>query len=310
MMNSITNKLTFTVSVSIEAHAIAQEYSEGISNAVKRQQVYLNNLAVYAVEYYLRCMGFDTDWLCSDSRDRLVIQLMNVADLEVKNLGKIECRPVLSKAEVCEIPPEVWEERIGYVAVQISSNLQEATILGFTTQPQAEIPLIQLQSLEDFLLYLSELEVAKSPQHQDSSKLVKIGQWLDGFVDAGWETIENLLNPQQLGLAFKSAVSMTRGQKIDLGMHIEQISIALVVKIAAGSEGEVDILTQVYPLGNHVLPQGVKLNISDELGENVLEVISRDEDNWIQLEFTAELGEKFQITVAYGESQQSKLFAV
>lgn len=310
MMNSITDKLTFTVALSIEAHSIAQEYSEGISNALKRKQVYLNNLAVYAVEYYLRCMGFDTDWLCSDSRDRLVIQLMNVADLEVKNLGKIECRPVLSTAEVCEIPPEVWEERIGYVAVQISSNLQDATILGFTTQPQAEIPLNQLQSLEDFLLYLSELELANSPQHQDSSSLVKIGQWLDGFVDAGWETIEHLLNPQQLGLAFKSAVSMTRGQKIDLGMHFEQISVALVVKIAAGSQGEVDILTQVYPVGNHVLLQGVKLNISDESGENVLEVISRDEDNWIQLEFTAELGEKFQITVAYGESQQSKLFAV
>jgi hypothetical protein len=310
MMNSITDKLTFTVALSIEAHGIAQEYSEGISNALKRQQVYLNNLAVYAVEYYLRCMGFDTDWLCSDSRHRLVIQLMNVADLEVKNLGKIECRPVLSTAEVCEIPAEVWEERIGFVAVQLTSNLQEAKILGFTTQPQAEIPLSQLQSLEDFLLYLSELEVAKSPQHQDSSSLVKIGQWLDGFVDAGWETIEHLLNPQQLGLAFKSAVSMTRGQKIDLGVQFEQISIALVVKIAAGSEGEVDILTQVYPVGNHVLPQGVKLNITDELGENVLEVISRDEDNWIQLEFTAELGEKFQITVAYGDSQQSKLFVV
>lgn len=310
MMNSITDKLTFSVALSIEAHAIAQEYCEGISNTLKRQQVYLNNLAVYAVDYYLRCMGFDTDWLCSDSRDRLVIQLMNVADLEVKNIGRIECRSVVSQAEICEIPPEVWQERIGYVAVQISSNLQEAIILGFTTQPQAEVPLNQLQSLEDFLLYLSELEVAKSPQHEDSFNLVKIGQWLDGFVDAGWETIEHLLNPQQLGLAFKSAVSMTRGQKIDLGMHLEQISLALVVKIAAGSQGEVDILTQVYPVGNHVLPQGVKLNINNELGEDVLEVISRDEDNWIQLEFTAELGEKFQITVAYGESQQSKIFAV
>lgn len=309
-MNSITDQLSFSVALSIEAHAIAQEYSKDIANSIKRQQVYLNTLAVYAVDNYLQCMGFETDWLSSDSRNHLAIKLMNVADLEVKNLGKLECRPILPKAEVCEIPPEVWSDRLGYVAVQFNSELKEATILGFTTEAKAEVPLNQLQSLEDFLLYLSELEVAKSQQQENSSSLVKIGQWLDGFVDAGWQTIEHLLNPQQLGLAFKSAVSMTRGQKIDLGMQLEQISVALVVKIAAGSDGEVNILTQVYPVGNHVLPQGVKLNIHDESGESVLEVISRDEDNWIQLEFSAELGEKFQIILTHGDSEQTRVFEV
>lgn len=310
MMNSITEQLTFSVSLSIEAHAIAQEYSKGISNTVKRQQVYLNTLAVYAVDNYLQCMGFETDWPSSDSRNHLAIKLMDVADLKVKNLGKLECRPVLPKAEVCEIPPEVWSERVGYVAVQFNSSLKEATILGFTTQAKAEVILSQLQSLEDFLLYLSELEIAKSPQQEDSSSLVKIGQWLDGFVDAGWQSIEHLLNPQQLGLAFKSTVSMTRCQKIDLGVQLDKISVALVVKIAALSEGEVDILTQVHPIGHHTLPEGVNLTISDQSGKNVLEVTSRNEDNWVQLEFSAELGEKFKIMVAYGEAQQTREFEV
>ncbi|MBD2302454.1 DUF1822 family protein [Nostoc sp. FACHB-190] len=309
-MNSITDQLTFSVTLSTKAHTIAQEYSQGIANPEKRQHIYLNTLAVYAVEYYLECMGFETDWQGSDSCDRLTIQLMNVADLEVKTLGKLECRPVLPNTEICEIPPEVWQDRIGYVAVQFNTELTEATILGFTSQAQAEISLNQLQSLEDFLLYLSELEIAKYPQHKESSNLVKIGQWLDGFVDASWQTIEHLLNPQQLGLSFKNAVTITRGQKIDLGMQLDQISVALVVKLAAASEGEVDILTQVYPVGNYVLPQGVKLNIHDESGENILEVISRKEDNWIQLEFSAELGEKFQIIVTYGDSQQTRLFEV
>jgi hypothetical protein len=309
-MKSITEQLTFSVTLSTKAHAIAQEYSQGITKPEKRQQIYLNTLAVYAVDNYLQCMGFETDWHGSDSRDSLTIQLMNVADLEVKNLGKLECRSVLPKVEVCEIPPEVWQDRIGYVAVQFTADLKEAKIIGFTPQPQAEIPLNQLQSLEDFLLYLSKLEIVQSSQHEDSSSLVKIGQWLDGFVDAGWQTIEHLLNPQQLGLAFMSAVSITRGQKIDLGMQLEQISVALVVKIAAGSDGEVNILTQVYPVRNHVLPQGVKLNIHDESGESVLEVISREEDNWIQLEFSAELGEKFQIIVTHGDSQQTRVFEV
>jgi len=308
-MNSITDKLTFGVPLSIEAHTIAQECSRGIPNNLKRQQVYLNTLAVYAVDNYLQCMGFETDWKASDSHNNLAIKLMNVADLEVKSIGKLECRPVLPKAEVCEIPPEVWEDRVGYVAVLLDPALKEATILGFTMQAAAEVSLNQLQSLSDFLLYLSELEVVKSLQKEDSSSLVKIGHWLDGVVDAGWQTIDHLLNPQQLGLAFRNAVSMTRGQKIDLGV-LDKISVALVVKIASESEGEVDILTQVYPVGQNVLPEGVKLSISDESGEALLDVTSRDEDNWIQLEFSAELGEKFQIVVAYGDSSQTGEFEV
>ncbi len=308
-MNSIIDKLTFGVPLSIEAHTIAQECSQGIPNNLKRQQVYLNTLAVYAVDKYLQCMGFETDWKASDSRNNLAIKLMNVADLEVKSIGKLECRPVLPKAEVCEIPPEVWEDRVGYVAVQLDPALKEATILGFTLQAAAEVSLNQLQSLSDFLLYLSELEVVKSPQQEDSSRLVKIGHWLDGVVDAGWQTIDHLLNPQQLGLAFKNAVSMTRGQKIDLG-GLDNISVALVVKIASESEGEVEILTQLYPVGQNVLPEGVKLSISDESEEALLDVTSRDEDNWIQLEFSAEVGEKFQIVVGYGDSQEIREFEV
>ena len=307
-MNSITDQVTFTVPLSFEAHSVAQKCRQGISNPLKAKQVYLNTLAVYAVDYYLRFMGFNTDWNKTKRRNHLAIKLMDVADLEVKNIGRLECRPVLPEAEVCEIPPEVWEDRIGYVAVQLNSSLKEANILGFTRQAAVEVSLNQLQSLSDFLLYLSELEV--DPHPQESSTLVKLGQWLEGIVDAGWQTIDEILNPQQLGLAFMSGITMTRGQKIDLGMQLDKISVALVVKITSEIEAEVDILIQVHPMGQIILPQGVKLIISDKSGETVLEVISREEDNWIQQEFSAELGEKFRITVAYGESEVTKEFEV
>ena len=309
-MNSIADNLTFSVPLSGEAHAIAQEYRQGIDNPQKARQVYLNGLAVYAVDYYLQCMGFTTDWEGSDSHNTLAVKLMDVADLEIQNIGRIECHPVLPEAEFLEIPAEVWQDRIGYVAVQFNASLQEANILGFTKQAALEVPLNQLQSLSDFLIYLSEMEEVVSLQSEESSKLVKIGHWLDGFVDAGWQRIEELLYPQQLGLAFKSAVSMTRGQKIDLGMQLEKISVALVVKIYAVDDGEVDILTQLYPMGGMVLPEGVKLFVNDGSGEMILAATSRKDDNWIQLEFSAQLGEKFQIIVAYGESQQVKEFEV
>ncbi|BAZ13211.1 hypothetical protein NIES4071_50500 [Calothrix sp. NIES-4071] len=304
-----TEQLSFSLPLSFKAHAIAQELCQGISNPEKAEQVYLNSLAVFAVDNYLRCMGFDTNWEKSDSRDKLAIQLMDVADLEIKTIGKLECRPVLLGVEQLEIPPEVWESRIGYVAVQLDDSLREANILGFVYEAAPSIALHQLQSLEDFLLHLSKLEQVISPQHEPS-KIIKIGQWLEGCVDAGWEKIDELLKPQQLGLAFKNEVSMTRGQKVDLGMQIDKLSLALVVKVTSDKTEELGILTQVHPFGKTSLPEGVKLIVSDEFGETVLEAVSREEDNWIQSEFSADLGEKFQIKVVYGDSEVSKEFEV
>jgi hypothetical protein len=307
-MNCTTDALSFVVSLSFEAHSIAQEYSKGIPKE-KVQQVYLNSLAVYAVDNYLRCMGFNPNWENSYSRNNLAIKLMNVADLEVKNIGKLECRPVLVDQEKIEIPAEVSSDRIGYIVIQFDSSLETAKILGFTRNYAAEISLNQLQSLEDFLMYLTECEVVKSHQTETKLVTVKIGEWIDGVVDAAWEKLDRLLTPQQLGVAFKSEISITRGQKIDLGIQLDRISLALVLKVTPEqNSNEVSILTQLHPFQGITLPEGVKLIISDELGEVVLEQESREDDNWIQSAFDVELGEKFRVGVSYKENSVVREF--
>lgn len=153
-----TESKTFPVLLSLEAHAIAQDSCRGLSNRRQAKQIYLNNLAVYAVEAYLHCMGLETDWKSSDSRNPLLFKFMDVADLDVKNLGKLECRLVLPEADILQIPPEVWKDRIGYVVVQLERSLREATLLGFTRTAAAEVPLHQLQSLDDLLVYLHQIQ--------------------------------------------------------------------------------------------------------------------------------------------------------
>ncbi|MEL7246266.1 MAG: DUF1822 family protein [Cyanobacteria bacterium J06573_2] len=304
-MNSTTQKLSFTVNLSFEAHSIAQELVSEISNKTKRQQIYLNSLAVFAVNHYLLCMGFETDYLEGDSRNPVAVQLMNVADLIVKYIGKLECIPILAETEVVEISPEVWEDRVGYIFVELNDSLKEAKIIGFTPKAAAEVNLDKIDSLEDFLVYLTELEEVET-----TSDVINFRQWLDGVIDTSWHKLDELLKPQQLGLAFKNEVSITRGQKIDLGMHLDKISVALVMKIMSENESEeVDILTQVYPMGEMALPEGIKLIVGDERGVG-LEVVSRQDDNWIQSEFSAESGERFNITVVYGDSEVKKEFEV
>lgn len=312
-MNKTIKNLVFTVPLSFEAHVIAEQCRQGITNLEKSKQVYLNSLAVYAVKYYLQQMDFATDWETSDSLNLIALKIADLADLIVKNIGKLECRPVLPNMESFKIPPEAWQDRIAYVAVQLSSSLKEATILGYLQTPAATVYLSQLESLEDFLLYLSTLEVeAETEKIVTSSSMTKLSHWLEGIVEKSWQKVDELFSSPQLGFAFMDEVNMIRGRKIDLGMQIDRLSVALVVKIASSNANleEADILMQVRPITELALPEGVILQIYDDAGETVLETTSRKGDNWIQLAFSAEYGEDFRVAIAYQDGQVIETFTV
>jgi len=297
-----TQTLPLTLPLSFEAHSLAQKYSERQSKPQKAQQVYLNTLAIYAVDFYLRCMEFETDWPASDSSNPLMLKLLDVADLDIKGIGKIECRPVLPNAEFCAIPPDVWQDRIGYVAVQLSQSLQEATILGFTKTAAAEIPLESLQPVDDLLAYLNRLQ---------QQKPVSLRNWFDDIFAEGWQAIEEILHPEQFEWAFsrRSATLITRGQQIDLGMQLANKSVALIVTLPPEEDSEVEIKVQVYPVGGESnLPEGLKLTIMDDSGETVLEAKSREFDSFIQQEFSAESGEEFGVVVSLGEAKITQYF--
>jgi len=297
-----TQTLPLTLPLSFEAHSLAQKYSERQSKSQKAQQVYLNTLAVYAVDFYLRCMEFETDWSASDSSNPLMLKLLDIADLDIKGIGKIECRPVLPNAEFCAIPPDVWQDRIGYVAVQLSQSLQEATILGFTKTAAAEIPRSSLQPVDDLLAYLNRLQ---------QQKPVSLRNWFDDIFAEGWQAIEEILHPEQFEWAFsrRSATLITRGQQIDLGMQLANKSVALIVTLPPEEDSEVEIKVQVYPVGGESnLPEGLKLTIMDDSGETVLEAKSREFDSFIQQEFSAESGEEFGVVVSLGEAKITQYF--
>jgi hypothetical protein len=84
--------------------------------------------------------------------------LMDTASLVVQNCGQLECRPVLTSRATIQIPPEVWKNRIGYVAVQLHESLREATLLGFIDKvTSSELPLSQLRPLEELPGYLNTI---------------------------------------------------------------------------------------------------------------------------------------------------------
>ncbi len=160
-MNAKIEPLSLSVPLGLAAHAQAEQFRGHQSDRRKAKQVYLNSLAVYAVNACLQFRGFETDLSNSASWEPLMQTLMDVADLSVKNQGKLECRPVLPGEEAVWVPAEVWSERIGYVVVQLDQSLRKATVLGFVEKVEAqELPLSQLRSPEALLEHLS---LAKRP---------------------------------------------------------------------------------------------------------------------------------------------------
>lgn len=301
VMSNIKNELLrFTVALSHEAHEIAQQSIRGISSRVKAKQVYANTLAVYAVDHYLKCLGFNPDWQHSNSRNPLLIQLTNVADLEIKDVGKVECIPFLAETNTdklsqileFQIPPESENERVGYMPVEINDDLTEATILGFSTQKSGGIKLNTLKDLEYAIEYLTNLE---------QPAIVRLRDWLTGVVDSAWEPLDRILNPNQLRLHYRGAID--RCQLIELDTPAGIVSSALVVDVkSTEATEELNILVKIYPTKHHELPDGIKLTISDDT-ETTMTVVSKSGDNWIQLNFTAIPDEKFTVKVSLGDAE-------
>lgn len=308
VMSNIKNDLLrFTVALSQEAHDIAQQSIRGIASRVKAKQVYANTLAVYAADRYFQCIGFNPDWQHSDSRNPLLIQLTNVADLDIKDVGKVECIPVLADTftdkpgQIPEfhIPPESENERVGYLPIQINEDLTQATILGFSTQTSGGIKLTELRDLEYAIEYLTNLE---------QPAISKLRGWLEGLVDSAWEPLDRVLNQNQLRLRYRGAID--RCQPIDLETPTGTISSALVIDVKSTDCIEnLDILIQVYPTKHHELPDGIRLTISDNT-ETTMTAISKSGDNWIQLNFTATFDEEFTVKVGLGDTEVTRKIVV
>lgn len=315
-MKNLSETLTFTLPLGSNAHAIAKQFWSQQSDSQKAKQVYLNTLAVYAVNFYLNCMGIKTNWEASYSCNSIRQILADVADLEVPDVGLLECRPVLPKIQEIDIPPEAWSDRIGYVAVQLDESLRMAILLGFSeTAGTGKLAVEQLRSLEDLLAHLTQLSSsAKTVKSQ-----IQLSQWLENIFEAGWHSIETILGSEQQNLAFSLRSnsnsiesSIKRAKLIDLGLQLGNRSLALLVAITPETEQKVGILVQLHPMeGETYLPPNLKLSMLSESGEILQEVESRSVDNYIQLKrFRGLPGEIFAIQLTFGEASVTENFAI
>ncbi|HLO51632.1 MAG TPA: DUF1822 family protein [Kamptonema sp.] len=307
-INQTTEDLTFTVNITSKFRKQAELFRHQQPNPEKGEQVYRNTLAVLAVNFYCQCMGIETDLEVSDSWNPVMRTLLDTADLTIKDLGKLECRAVLSDSDIVEVPAEVGSDRIGYIAVQLSASMKEANLIGFVRNVTGEkMPLNQWRSLEDFL------EVVSEPQTEPDIPPY-VSRWLRGLLEAGWQTveaIEALLSPPQTApslnfrsltpIKFKKQDNTAMGGKL-LQLEEANAQVAIIVGLAAGEEQEMDFFVELYAVKPQIyLPLDLKLMVLDEQGKSVMQSVATKSSKNMQLKFSGYADEEFSVKVALGD---------
>jgi Protein of unknown function (DUF1822) len=314
-----------------QARHTAQQFARYHPTPQKADQVRLNTLAVAVVNDYLQLMGIETDLSASDSWSPVMQLYADVADLQIRGAGRLECRPIHgsgSPDQRCAIPPDVWEDRIGYVVVDINESLQEATLLGFVAHAAVEeLAIGQLQSPETLLDHLDRILHPLTQRVAEAAEqtLVNLSQWFQNVFETGWQAADSLLNSGGLTPAFgfrgatRSSLEPTarqepairRAKLIDLGIQIANYPVALVVELNPNPNQTVEVCLQVHPTqAQPYLPPELKLVVLDQSGNRFLEAQSREADNYIQLIFSGNPGERFSIQVALGEASVTEDFVI
>ncbi|NER20847.1 MAG: DUF1822 family protein [Symploca sp. SIO1C2] len=299
-MSFLTEPLTFKVSLTTKLIRQAEEFRCQQKASHKARQVYLNTLAVQAVQFYCECIGVETELAASDSWNTAMRTLMDVADLAVQEKGKLECRPVLQGEEICHLPPETLEDRIGYIVVEIDEENYEAKLLGFSkTASEGRLSIQQIPSLEGLIDVIVD-DIAETEQTPWSVELVetnfvRLGQWFRDEFDEFWQAPELLLAASYRGAATtqepESQLCKKRIKLLDIGNH----KVALLVQITQATETELDILLKIYSADGNILPQGLLMQLLDDSESVIMETQAGSADNFRGLNFQIDTEELFSV---------------
>ena len=163
MVNSMD---TYLLEIPLEqtARNLALQFASEQANPLKGKRVYFNTLAVWAVNYFLEWMELETDIDGGDSWNPGMRAVLDVADLVLPGIGKIECCPVMVGETAISLP-EVRENRIAYLAVGFAEPFDKVKLLGFIPAVEIqdeteEIYLTNLKPVEELLDYLDRIELA------------------------------------------------------------------------------------------------------------------------------------------------------
>lgn len=302
-MMPLAERLTFTVPLSGADFKLAQKFSCEQKDADKSKQVFLNTLAVLAVNFYCQCLKVETNLEESTIGHYNRRILMDSADLKIDVLGKLECRPVLPNENICYVPSEVWSDRVGYVVVEIDEEAKKAILFGFVEQIETnELPLAQLPDIDNLL---------------DLLLLAKNKQFLERIFAKNWDNniSKRILDAkQQKFFCLNDPALPTIDKSITSPLYkakyitLKRRTFILFVRITPTKEGKFQLLVEVESDRGEKIPSDLNLKLLS-LSDQTLNASQTKRGNYISLNYNLQLGESFQIQVKRADESHTEQFS-
>ncbi|MCA2716368.1 MAG: DUF1822 family protein [Microcystis sp. M169S2] len=299
----LAERLTFTVPLSGADFKLAQKFSCEQKDADKSKQVFLNTLAVLAVNFYCQCLKVETNLEESTIGHYNRRILMDSADLKIDVLGKLECRPVLPNENICYVPSEVWSDRVGYVVVEIDEEAKKAILFGFVEQIETnELPLAQLPDIDNLL---------------DLLLLAKNKQFLERIFAKNWDNniSKRILDAkQQKFFCLNDPALPTIDKSITSPLYkakyitLKRRTFILFVRITPTKEGKFQLLVEVESDRGEKIPSDLNLKLLS-LSDQTLNASQTKRGNYISLNYNLQLGESFQIQVKRADESHTEQFS-
>lgn len=309
----------------------AKNISNRASHESSQWQIYLNTLALFALEKWLKErmleQSISTSEQIIENTGRLKIGEFKVCAIATDNLldelvelprNVVESSELTTHfyaiLEVLEEQEEVifrgclnYDELINYcepINLQPQDNFYQLPLSLFDTEPNHLLFYCRFLEPTSISLPVGTTQMTTAePVEYVRESTTKLSQWLQDVFDETWQTIDFLINPEanlEYGLRNDADEELKRAKLIDLGMQLGKQSVALLVKIKEETNEKLAVSVQLHPDGEaRHLPPNLKLILLSKAGKVLQEVQSRTQDNYIQLKpFKGEKGKRFQIQVS------------
>jgi len=253
-----------------------------------------------------------------DERDRAyyIAQQHLAEDLTMMLL---EPEPVLNKQIQVESASNLSKETASNFLEKLGNSSVYLPRLAVSFEQWAALLANEQWRQELYERRLGQFVTATTP----SKTSINLGQWLQEVFEVGWQSLETFLNTEPGILAFsfrQGRPSATEARKvfvegiklIDLGMELENQSVALLVGLVTEAEQRVGIRVQLYPAGGQTyLPPNIRLALLSPSGATLQEYQARTQDSLIQLKrFTCPMGKSFSIQVAHHDFSIKEDFVI
>ncbi|KJH69760.1 DUF1822 family protein [Aliterella atlantica] len=321
------------IPISSTARQKAERMASLCRNSDRRETMRRNLLATIAVHDYLRLQGYLPDLEASDCWNPILGRTGEVADLVVSQIGRLECCAMKPGQLTCPVPSEGQFGRSGYVAVEMDEEGRWGWLLGFIPSRDEVNPIEilsrkELYSIDEFGVKFAPNAVAESPLNQlkpitdfpealnqlqqPSKNTVNLRQWLNNYIEEGWQKLETLFSPEELTPAFIMRSSLIeRGKQICLATQVIKQSIILIVKLNPQSEKDTNIIVEVRPQsGQLYLPNMLQVKILNENQTAVMQATTSSTNRNIRFDFNAEPEERFSIQMILGETSVIEDFEI